>query len=78
MSQSFWHQLETLAASTAETVVPALLNVYLNQAVGVPGTPAMTLGNIGRIAGVVAATSVLQHLGAVQAPAAAAPAQTAA
>ena len=74
MSQSFWHEIESLAASTVQTVVPALLNAYLNKAVGTPGAPAFTIDNVGRIAGVVAAATVLQHLGTTQAtPAPAAP-----
>ena len=67
MSTSFWQEIESLAASTVETVVPALLNLYLDKVEGVPGAPAITIGNIGRIAGVVAATSVLQHIGNAQA-----------
>ena len=66
MSQSFWKEIESLAASTAEAVVPALLNAYLNRAVGTPGAPAITLENVGRITGVVAASAVLQHLSAAQ------------
>jgi hypothetical protein len=62
MSLSFWQEIESLAASTAETVVPALLNAYLSRTLDVPGAPAITLGNIGRIAGVVAAATVLQRL----------------
>ena len=76
MNQTLWQEIESLAASTVQAVVPALLTAYLNKAIGTPGAPAITIDNVGRIAGVVAATTVLQHLGAVQtpAPAAAAPA----
>jgi hypothetical protein len=66
MSQSFWKEIESLAASAAETLVPILLNAYLNKTANVPGAPAMTIGNIGRIAGVVAAASVMQHIAASQ------------
>jgi hypothetical protein len=66
MNQTFWKEIESLAASTAETVVPALLNAYLNKSAGVPGAPPITLANVGRIAGAVAAATVLQHLGAAQ------------
>jgi len=65
--KNFWTEIESLAASTAETVVPALLNAYLNKAAGVPGAPAITIENIGRITGAVAAASVLQHLAGAQA-----------
>jgi hypothetical protein len=66
MSQSFWKEIESLAASAVETVVPVLLNAYLNKSANVPGAPAMTIGNIGRIAGAVAAASVMQHIAASQ------------
>lgn len=66
MSQSFWKEMEALAASAAETVVPALLAAYLNKSANVPGAAPMTIGNIGRIAGVVAAASVLQQIAASQ------------
>jgi hypothetical protein len=69
MSQSFWKEMESLAASAAETVVPALLGAYLNKGAGVPGAPAFTIGNVGRIAGSVAAASVLQHYASAQAAA---------
>lgn len=74
MSTSFWQELESLAESTVQTVVPALLNAYLNKAVGTVGAPAITLDNVGRIAGVVAAATVLQHLGSTQTAAAPVPA----
>jgi hypothetical protein len=72
MANSFWQEVESLAASTVQTVVPALLNVYLNKATGVAGAPAITIDNVGRIAGVVAAATVLQHLTATGTTAAAA------
>jgi hypothetical protein len=62
----FWMEVESLAASTAATVVPALLNAYLNKAAGVPGAAPITIENVGRIAGIVAAASVLQHMAASQ------------
>ncbi len=70
---NFWKEMESLAASTAETVVPALLEAYLNNSAGVPGAPAMTLGNVGRIAGAVAAVAVLQQIRAAQTPTTTAP-----
>ncbi len=77
MANSFWQEIESLAESTVQTVVPALLNAYLSKTAGVPGAPAITLDNVGRIAGVVAAATVLQHLGATPgAPVATTPAAT--
>jgi hypothetical protein len=70
--------MEALAASAAEAVGPALLNAYLSKTAGVPGAPAMTLNNVGRIAGTVAAATVLQHIAVSQAAAAATAPATAA
>jgi len=69
---SFWKELESLAASTVETVVPVLLEAYLSKSAGIPGATPMTIGNIGNIAGAAAAAAVLQHLAATQVPAPAA------
>lgn len=81
MNQNFWKEMESLAASAVETVAPALLSAYLNKSASVPGAPAITLGNVGRIAGTVAAAAVLQQIAVSQSaaaqaavPAAAAPA----
>lgn len=61
---AFWKELETLAASAASTTAQALLSAYLNKATGAPGAPAMTLENVGRISGTVAAATALQHIAA--------------
>ncbi len=66
MNKNFWKDMESLAASAVETVAPALLAAYLNKSAGVAGAPAITLDNVGRIAGTVAAATVLQHLAAAQ------------
>ena len=69
MSQSFWKEMESLAVSAVEAVAPALLGAYLNKSAGVPGAAAITIGNVGRIAGSVAAATLLQHMAATQAAA---------
>lgn len=66
MKPTFWQEIEELAKAAVETVVPALLGAYLNKTTGQPGAPAITLGNIGNIAGTVAAAAVLQHLAVQQ------------
>lgn len=66
MNSAFWQELETLAEAAAQAVAPALLGAYLNKTTGVSGAPAITLNNVGRIAGTVAAATVLQHLVATQ------------
>lgn len=70
----FWLEIEQLAAATAGAVVPALLGAYLNKSAGIPGAPPITIANVGRIAGTVAASAVFQHIAATQQAAAQQPA----
>lgn len=71
MNKNFWQEIESLAISSAAAVSTTLLQAYLSKETGAApaGTPALTLSNIGTISGVVAASTVLQHLAAAQAPA---------
>lgn len=63
---TFWQECEEIAKEAAGAVVPVLLSVYLNKTAEVPGATPITLGNIGKIAGQVAASAVLQHIAIAQ------------
>lgn len=68
---NLWDEVEELTESAVEAVVPVLLAAYLNKSAAVPGAPAITLSNVGKIAGTVAAAAALQHIAAAQQAAAA-------
>lgn len=76
--KNFLATLETdmkeLLPAVITPVLESLLSMYVNKATGQPGAAPITLGNVGTIAGVVAASTVLQHIIALEtAPATPAP-----
>ncbi len=62
-----WSHIEQFAIETAASVSSVLLTAFINKEIGAPGAVAITAGNMGKLAGIISATSVLQHLQAVAA-----------
>ena len=64
--KNFLEDLLSVVESAATVSAQTLLTAYVNKATGVPGTPALTAGNIGSLIGVIAAATALQHINAAQ------------
>lgn len=60
--KDFLLHFEQLALETVKAVVPTLLGAYVNKVAGVPGAIPITLGNVGRVAGITVAQVLSEHL----------------
>lgn len=60
--KNFLLELEMLATETARAILPTLLGAYVNKVAGSPGAMPITLGNVGRVAGLTVAQVLSDHL----------------
>lgn len=60
--KTFLQELEEIAIAATEQFTLSFSAAYINKTSGVAGAPAITAANVGKLAGLVAATTAITHI----------------